>query len=309
MGPDAAAEPLVVVTPVKNEMGTIERMAASVLHQTEPCREWVIIDDGSTDGTEGYLQSLAESTPSVNLLRLPPDHGRDLGARQVYLIERGLGCLNSSDWSYWAKVDADLILAPHYFERILARFEEDADLGIVSGKPLLPARAGSWRSYWTPDYYPLGMARIYRRACWQDLGGLMAGRQYDVLDIYTARFKGWRTASIQETTVKLLRQVEARMPRQLERRAATGSDLYSIGYHPLYLFMRALRSGWDERPPLLAGLAMMWGYLRAAIRGQKRVGPDLFKFVRREQWKMIRSRQPFQYVRERFGGGELDAGT
>lgn len=298
------APELVLITPVKDEIETIQRMVESVLQQTVPPQEWVIIDDGSTDGTRELLQSLAASASSIKLLALPPSQGRSLGGRVVSLIERGLENLTADDWTHWAKVDADLVLAPHYFERILGRFETEPELGIASGKPLLPAGAGSWRAHWTPDSYPLGMARIYRRACWNDIGGLMRGRQFDIVDVYTARFKGWQTASLGETSVRLLRRVDARMPHPLRRRKETGADLYAIGYHPAYFLMRAARIALEERPFLLTGLAMLWGYLGAAIRGERKVAADLFRFVRGEQRRMVTSRQLLHYLKEKIRARE-----
>ena len=304
--PDRNPSRLLVVTPIKDEIQIVERMVESVLRQTTPFLEWVLVDDGSTDGTGEFLQTLAASTASVTLVPKTDRSDRRVGRHVASVVEQGLAKAHSADWHYWAKIDADLVLAPDYFEQILARLKADPRLGIASGKALLPGRAGTWRNEWTPEYYPLGMARIYRRECWLDIGGYRGDRHFDIVDVYEARLRGWRTVSIPETHAMLLRRVEARMPGQLRRRFEAGSDLYAIGYHPGYFLLRAARSMWDERPLGLAGFAMACGYVRGAMLGVREVGDELFQFVRQDQRRMLKVDRVLSYARVRLGRADLD---
>ena len=303
MALDRESDHLLIVTPVKDEINTIEAMVESVLRQSVRFREWVILDDGSTDGTRDVLRSLTASVPSVKLIQLSEGPDRRLGRHVTSLVERCLDEAQAVDWLYWAKLDADVLLAPDYFERILDGFADDPKLGIASGIAKLPGRSGTWRAEWTPDYFPLGMARLYRRACWTDIGGYTGGRHFDIIDVYAARYRGWHTANFPETAARLLRRVDAAMPGQLRRRFEAGRDLYSIGYLPAYFFLRAMRSMWDERPPVLAGWAMMSGYLLGAAKPVQQVDEELFRFVRREQRSLLRFARLLQYWRARVGGG------
>jgi len=303
MSLDRESTHLLIVTPVKDEIDIIEAMVESVLQQTVRFREWVILDDGSIDGTRDVLRRLAASVPSVSLIQLSGGPDRRLDRHLTRLVERGLDEAKAQDWLYWAKLDADVLLAPDYFERILDGFADDPKLGIASGSAKLPGRSGRWRTEWTPDYFPLGMARVYRRACWTDIGGFTGGRHFDIIDVYAARYRGWHTVSLPETTARLLRRVDAAMPGRLRRRFEAGRDLFSIGYLPAYFFLRATRSMWDEQPQVLAGWAMMCGYLLGAAKKEQQVDDELFQFVRREQRSLLGFERLLQYWRARVGGG------
>ena len=48
----------VLITPARNEAQFIELTIRSVVSQTVKPLKWVIVSDGSTDGTETYLEGL-----------------------------------------------------------------------------------------------------------------------------------------------------------------------------------------------------------------------------------------------------------
>jgi glycosyltransferase involved in cell wall biosynthesis len=49
----------VLVTPVRDEVATIPRTIDSVVNQTLRPTEWVIVSDGSTDGTNAVVEAAA----------------------------------------------------------------------------------------------------------------------------------------------------------------------------------------------------------------------------------------------------------
>src|SRR5580658_1607625 len=61
----------VVITPARNEAQFIELTLKSVSNQTVLPRKWVIVSDGSTDGTDEIVMKYTARHPWIELLRMP----------------------------------------------------------------------------------------------------------------------------------------------------------------------------------------------------------------------------------------------
>src|SRR2546427_7559472 len=87
----------VLVTAAYNEERYIERTIQSVVAQTLVPQRWVVVSDGSTDGTDQIVKTYAVKYPFIRLLRLREEHARNFAA-QVYAIN--LGCKYLQHVSY-----------------------------------------------------------------------------------------------------------------------------------------------------------------------------------------------------------------
>ena len=66
------SKPLIsILTPCRNACGTLKETANSVFAQTYPHWEWLLIDDGSQDGTIELVHAMAAQDPRVKLIRNP----------------------------------------------------------------------------------------------------------------------------------------------------------------------------------------------------------------------------------------------
>ncbi|HEY4404770.1 MAG TPA: glycosyltransferase family A protein [Xanthobacteraceae bacterium] len=73
-----------VIVPAYNLEGFIGESIASVVAQTRPVQEILVIDDGSTDGTAASLRAMAEQDARLRLLtsdRLGPGGARNVGLK------------------------------------------------------------------------------------------------------------------------------------------------------------------------------------------------------------------------------------
>ena len=61
----------VLITPARNEAQFIELTLKSVVSQTVLPLRWVVVSDGSTDGTDEMVQRYAREYPWIELLRMP----------------------------------------------------------------------------------------------------------------------------------------------------------------------------------------------------------------------------------------------
>src|SRR5438105_3448166 len=62
---------LVLITPVRNEAAFIEQTIASVTGQSVQPLKWVIVSDGSTDGTNDIVATYTDRYPWIDAVFLP----------------------------------------------------------------------------------------------------------------------------------------------------------------------------------------------------------------------------------------------
>src|SRR5690349_10136977 len=61
----------VIVTPARNEAQFVESTIKSVITQTKRPLKWVIVSDGSTDGTDDIVRKYAADHSWIELVRMP----------------------------------------------------------------------------------------------------------------------------------------------------------------------------------------------------------------------------------------------
>lgn len=118
-------EPLVsVVTPVYNSEEYIAECVESVLAQTYPHFEYIVVDNCSTDATPELVAGYAAHDPRIRLLRPAEFVGPDLNANRAL---REI----SPDSTYTKVVHADDWLFPECLERMVALAAAHPSVGIV----------------------------------------------------------------------------------------------------------------------------------------------------------------------------------
>ena len=103
----------VLITPAHNEAAFIDKTLESVCAQTSPPERWVIVDDGSTDGTAEIVLSHANRYPWIELIRRPQRLDRSF-AGKVQAFNAGLERAQSLQFDIIGNLDADLSFEPDY---------------------------------------------------------------------------------------------------------------------------------------------------------------------------------------------------
>ena len=78
----------VLITPARNEAAFIELTIKSMVAQTVRPAKWVIVSDGSTDGTDEIVKKYAANHDWIELLRMPERRERHF-AGKVYAFNAG----------------------------------------------------------------------------------------------------------------------------------------------------------------------------------------------------------------------------
>lgn len=132
MPPDAHRPTISVVMPVYNGRRYVAKAVESILAQTVADFEFVIIDDGSTDGSTAILRSYARGDRRIRLVTRP-------NTGLVPALNEGLSL---SRGRFIARMDADDLSLPHRFERQLAAFRANPRLVAVGGSFICIDSAG-----------------------------------------------------------------------------------------------------------------------------------------------------------------------
>jgi glycosyltransferase involved in cell wall biosynthesis len=112
-----------VIVPTYNRAELVERAIHSVLSQTYPDLEVIVVDDASTDDTQDRIKTLQQSDHRIRYFQ----HNMNKGAQAA----RNTG-IQAAKGEYIALLDSDNEWLPRKLERQMALFSRKADsLGVV----------------------------------------------------------------------------------------------------------------------------------------------------------------------------------
>ena len=277
----------VVITPARDEAAHIGLTIGSMVAQTVLPVEWVIVNDGSTDNTAAILDAAAVRHPWIHVCHRS-DRGRRLaGLGVMQAVSEGLRCLTTTEWDFLVKLDADLSFEPDYFARCLTHFRLEPRLGIGGG--VVCHREGDKRvaeGQGDPPFHVRGATKIYRQACWKDIGGLYPQTGWDTIDEVKANMRGWHTRTFGELGL-LQHRITGGADGPWRDAVKNGRANYITGYHPMFMLCKCLRR--LLRQPWGGGAAgLAWGYFGSYLQPVLRVPDgDLIRYVRAQQWRRL----------------------
>lgn len=274
----------VIVTPVKNEERFLDGMISSVLRQTVRPAKWLIVNDNSTDGTGEILREVATRHKWITAVESnDPSMQRKPGGEEV--VHCGIRQVHMEDYDFFARLDADITFESDYFERLLIEFYKNPRLGIAGGVCYVWSRKGLVEEK-HPRFHTRGALKTYRVRCYQEIGGLERKLGWDTVDEIRANMLGWETRSFPELQVVHHRPTQT-ASGALEGNRNFGIAGYYVGYHPLFLLVRAVKN--MARPPyLLGGFSMLCGFLGGYLKSLPRIrDQELIRYVRKQQWNRL----------------------
>jgi len=276
-----------IVTPARNEEAILDRTVQSVINQTIKPQKWVIINDGSTDRTGEILDSYSKKHKWINVIHVEKKFPSFTGGQEM--LGRAFERINLEQNDFVGKLDADIELAPIYYEDILGKFYDDPKLGIAGGT-LFHFIKGKKIIENNPENHVRGGLKLYRIQCWRDIGGMEFKLGFDTIDEIKAIMLGWKT--------KNYRNIEALHQRPTQGVAKWhlyGKIAYLVGYHPVFLICKCLKNMVTLRPYLLGGVAELAGFLECYLNRTERTISDqeFIKFLRKMQIRRLLNRRSY----------------
>lgn len=279
----------VLLTAAKDEAYYIGQTIESVLRQTVLPVRWVIVDDGSSDGTASVVERVGRSQPWVTLLRLPPRKNRGFGSK-ARAIGAAYGILGNVEFSYVGNLDADVTLPPDYYSTMVECLRADPRLGVVGGalKDVIGIRRLAQDP--SPDSVA-GPVQFFRRECFEQVGGYLP-LQYGGVDAaaeITARLHGWKVRTVVAVSALHHRPVGSYSDGPLTAAIHRGRTFWSLRYTGLFEVARTFRR-LRTRPFVLGAVAELLGYVWYRLRGIGTGLPDpVVRYLRREQRRKLLS--------------------
>jgi hypothetical protein len=250
---------------------------------------WVIVDDGSDDGTAECVDG-ATLPFDVAVLRRTNTGGL-LGASERVAFGDGvkLGLARLPNAERVLKIDADLILAPDHFAALT---RESPDVGVIGGVITDVADRSQ-------PHHVRGGLRAYNRKAWEVSDSLPVALGWDVLDEVAIRAAGLEIHVVPDALATSARRTGT-SEGLLRGRQRGGVVARWTGYHPLYFLLRLVRYS-VKRPIVVGAAAMLWAYVRA---GRGPFSDDLKRAQRAEQTQRLRAlaRSPLRWARENLRG-------
>lgn len=283
--------PYVIITPARNAARHIDCVLKSMQSQFAAPLKWVVVNDGSTDDTRGILELWKERCEFLEILDADSREERNF-ASKVYAFRQGLAHVQDVPYRFIGNLDADMSLEPDYYDRLLEAFDSDAQLGIASGVYLDEQPDGTSASVPIPPDYAPGALQLFRRECFEAIGGYPALRVggIDTAAVLMAKMKGWRVRSFPQLQAIHHGRKEMTFSQVLRTRYREGMRDYGLGMHPAYAAAKGLKRLLRERPLLIGSMFRWGGFLRGWLgRGERQLPADLLAFVKREELAKLRS--------------------
>ena len=277
----------VLITAARNESRYIAQTIRSVIVQSVLPIRWVIVSDGSNDGTDEIVQSYAGMHNFITLLRIEDRASRNF-ASQAYALNYGVSAVWQDMFDFIGCLDADISLLSDYYRRIIEAFDRDPKLGVAGGV-IYEEIAGRFRP--RPCNSPRSVAgaiQMFRRECFGRIeaftpvphGGL------DTVAELKAKMFGFRVQSLSDLKVRHLRRTGGEgSPISVSFKA--GLMEYEIGYHPLFevfVCARRLRVGILFISSLMRFVGFASAYLS---RRNRMVSTEMMVYLRAEQMSRL----------------------
>jgi len=278
----------VLITPARNEAEFIEVTIKAVVTQTILPLKWVIVSDGSTDGTDEIVSRYAHDHHWIELVRMPERQERHF-AGKVHAFNAGYARVVGLKYDIIGNLDADVSFDTEYFKFLLTKFQENPQLGVAG----TPYREGKFQYdfRFTSITHVSGQCQLFRRKCFEDIGGFQPRKigGVDLVAVTTARMKGWETRTFLEKPYEHHRKMGTATANFLVTPFKVGRSDYILGSHPLWEILRSIYQ--LSRPPIiLGGVLRIAGFSWAMVSGEeKQVSPDFVQFRRQEQMQRLKS--------------------
>jgi hypothetical protein len=209
------------------------------------------------------------------------------GSKVIQAFQKGLEQVDDN-YDFIVKLDADLILPPNYFEKIIQIFNSDAAIGMAGGFAYIQKNEDWILENLTDKDHIRGAFKAYRKKCFQDIGGLKPAMGWDTVDELLAKFYNWKVVTDASLKIKHLKPTGASYNQAA--RYKQGEAFYTLGYGFMITAIASLKLALMKKKPLL-----FIDYIRGFWKAKKAkkewlVTQEQARFIRNYRWKKMKEK-------------------
>ena len=265
-----------IISPVKNEGKFIKNTLDSVINQSIKPKEWIIVDDGSTDDTLDILKKYASNHKWLKIIENKThSEERAGGSKVVRAFYKGYDSITDHNYDFVVKLDGDLKLPENYFETVIVNFKKNPKIGLCGGYIL--NKIGDDLIQEGPiDYHVRGAFKSVRKQCFEEIGGFSHVWNWDGLDEMEAMRLGWQTLVFDLPVIHYRPTSGAYDYRK--QNFKHGIEAYKTRDSLILTIIRLLAK--SAKKPHLSGFYFFKGYLSGFFKREPRViSKELSKFT------------------------------
>ena len=137
-----------------------------------------------------------------------------------------------------------------------------------------------------PKFHVRGATKIYRRECWNQIGGLLRAPGWDTVDELKANMVGWETRTFND--LKLLQHKDTGSADGAWRNwVKNGLANYISAYHPLFMLAKCFKRTFS-RPYFLSAAGLAFGFASGYVRRVPRIeDSSLARYIRGQQLRKL----------------------
>ncbi len=197
-----------LIIPVYNESQYLNEVLTSIVEQSLLPNKIIIVNDNSTDNTQQIIDLFTSKYPFITSIYNTSTPSHQPGSKVVKAFNLGYIQLKDN-FDIIGKFDGDIILPKDYFKRISDIFYEHKNVGI-SGGNLYIKKNEKWIYENIAEKTKVrGPIKLYRKQCFQDIGGLKESMGWDTVDELLAQYHGWEVKTDPSLHVKHLKPTGA----------------------------------------------------------------------------------------------------
>jgi glycosyltransferase involved in cell wall biosynthesis len=247
----------------------------------------VIVNDNSTDNTADIVLTFAKEHSFVTIVEKKSSAIHLPGSKVIQAFNSGLETLDD-DYDVLMKADADLIFPSNYFETITKHFQSDPMIGMVGGFCYIE-KNGDWvLENLTDKDHIRGALKAYRKATFQQIGGLKAQMGWDTVDELLCKFYNWKVVTDSSLHVKHLKPTGANYNKTA--RYKQGEAFYTLGYGLLITAIASAKLSFMKKKPFLF-FDYIQGFLKAkSAKTPLMVNAEQAKFIQTYRLKRMKDK-------------------